>query len=221
MAQKADVPEDIRAQGWIDLDDVVQGVMPLDRPERFDGEQSREVAAIYFSSGNIFRSFHVYTWSSADIVTGNAASLGTTGLSKAVALTHYSHVAFLVQSGACWPWYVYGRDVIMAVVPLYHVFGGLILTLHAYYVGCPLVVLPRFEPDTFLASIPRFRITVSSLDTLARTKESSTKPTAPHSLFLSHRRFSSFSLNIPTSINMTSRVSSGCTLEQHLCQLPL
>lgn len=61
MAQKADVPEDIRAQGWIDLDDVVQGVMPLDRPERFDGEQSREVAAIYFSSGNIFRSCHVYT----------------------------------------------------------------------------------------------------------------------------------------------------------------
>ncbi|KAI0091743.1 hypothetical protein BDY19DRAFT_932004 [Irpex rosettiformis] len=51
----------------------------------------------------------------------------------------------------------------MAVVPLFHVFGGIILTLHAYCVGCPLVILPRFEPETFLGSIPRFRITALPL----------------------------------------------------------
>ncbi|KAI0704341.1 AMP binding protein [Cytidiella melzeri] len=138
MAYKKDVPTGIRAQGWLDLDDIVEGVEPLDKPESFDGEQAHETAAIYFSSG-------------------------TTGLSKAVALTHYSHVAFLVQSAASWPWYVHGRDVIMAVVPLYHVFGGVILTLHSYYVGCPLVILPRFEPKSFLSSIAKLRITVLPL----------------------------------------------------------
>jgi 4-coumarate--CoA ligase len=51
MASKKDVSKNVQAQGWATLDDIVTGVQPLGRPEPFDGEQSLETAAIYFSSG--------------------------------------------------------------------------------------------------------------------------------------------------------------------------
>ncbi|KAI0345623.1 acetyl-CoA synthetase-like protein [Trametopsis cervina] len=137
-ARKKDVPADVAARGFLDLDDITKDVKPLDKPEPFDGNDAHETAAIYFSSG-------------------------TTGLSKAVALTHYNMNAFLVQGTSVWPWHVHGRDIVQAVVPLYHVFGGIILVVQSYYSGCPLVILPRFEPVSFLSSIQKLRITSLAL----------------------------------------------------------
>ena len=54
MARKKDIPQEITSQGWIDLDDLVEGVKPLERPEIFDGARAHETAAIYFSSGMQF-----------------------------------------------------------------------------------------------------------------------------------------------------------------------
>jgi 4-coumarate--CoA ligase len=51
IANKKDVSKDVQAQGWATLDDIVTGVKPLARPEPFDGEQSLETAAIFYSSG--------------------------------------------------------------------------------------------------------------------------------------------------------------------------
>ena len=63
MARKKDIPQEITSQGWINLDDLVEGVKPLERPEAFNGAQAHETAAIYFSSGTQFSlrsvSFHL------------------------------------------------------------------------------------------------------------------------------------------------------------------
>jgi len=138
MAHKKDIPTEIARQGWIGIDDLLSGSTPLSQPASFDGDDAESVASIFFSSG-------------------------TTGLSKAVALTHYNIVSHLAQSHASWPYYVHGRDVLLAVVPLFHCFGGIILVKFSYSTGVPVVVLPKFEPELFLSAIQRFRITRLSL----------------------------------------------------------
>lgn len=85
---------------------------------------------------------------------------GTTGLSKAVALSHRNIVALLAQVGPNWHYYQHGRDSLLAVVPLFHVLGGVILVMFSYFKGIPVVILPRFEPDLFLGTIQKHKISV-------------------------------------------------------------
>ena len=153
MARKKDVPREIAAQKWVDIDDLVSGVTPLSGPENYDGEKSHEIAAIYFSSG-------IFPTSLFHIIPDSPFLIGTTGLSKAVALSHYNICALLLQTGAYWPYYEHGRDVLMGVLPMFHCYGGIILATYAFFGGLPLVILSRFEPDLFLSSIQRFKITV-------------------------------------------------------------
>lgn len=92
------------------------------------------------------------------------AFLGTTGLSKAVEITHFNIIAFLIQVRAAFASDIYrhGIDVMMTILPMFHVFGASLITVNGYFVGCAQVILPRFEPTLFLQSIERFKITVRS-----------------------------------------------------------
>ncbi|MFI6492189.1 4-coumarate--CoA ligase family protein [Streptomyces sp. NPDC050564] len=85
-------------------------------------------------------------------------SSGTTGIPKGVMLTHRSiatNLAQLVPSMPLGP-----GDRILAVLPFFHIYGLTALMNAPLRQGATVVVLPRFELDTFLAAIEKHRINV-------------------------------------------------------------
>jgi len=83
-------------------------------------------------------------------------SSGTTGIPKGVMLTHRSiatNLAQLVPSMPMGP-----GDRILAVLPFFHIYGLTALMNAPLRQGATVVVLPRFDLDTFLAAIEKHRI---------------------------------------------------------------
>jgi acyl-CoA synthetase (AMP-forming)/AMP-acid ligase II len=84
-------------------------------------------------------------------------SSGTTGAPKGVMLTHRNLVAMLL---AMHP--VEGtteRDVTIAVLPFFHIYGLALILCLGLYRGATLVVFPRFQMEQFLAAVERWRVT--------------------------------------------------------------
>jgi len=84
-------------------------------------------------------------------------SSGTTGVPKGVMLTHRNLVAMQLLMGP-----VEGtteRDVTAAVLPFFHIYGFSVILALGLYRGATLVVFPRFEMETFLSAVQRYRIT--------------------------------------------------------------
>ncbi|KAG8689321.1 hypothetical protein FRC09_012474, partial [Ceratobasidium sp. 395] len=106
----------------------------LQEEERFDGSLSNETAYLCYSSG-------------------------TTGLSKGVETTHHNTNAAFTMSRAAFPEMVQGRDVLLGVLPLFHSYGGLHLIHYPLTIAVPVVIAPAFNPETFCASIQKYKIT--------------------------------------------------------------
>jgi acyl-CoA synthetase (AMP-forming)/AMP-acid ligase II len=84
-------------------------------------------------------------------------SSGTTGLPKSVVLTHRNLVASLGQTRLVHQ--VTGDDVVIAALPLFHIYG-LQLTLNLpLLAGATVVILPRFELEAFLRAVQDHAIT--------------------------------------------------------------
>ena len=86
---------------------------------------------------------------------------GTTGLPKGVVLTHRSLVASLCQTLAAQE--VGEEDVVVAVLPMFHMYGmqsSMNLALHA---GATVVLMPRFDPETLLRVLQDHRVTRADL----------------------------------------------------------
>jgi long-chain acyl-CoA synthetase len=85
---------------------------------------------------------------------------GTTGVSKGVMLSHANLRANVEQVRAWFPDADPGREVMMAVLPFFHVYGLTVCLLLGIRIGAALVLLPRFELDGVLSAIDRFRPTL-------------------------------------------------------------
>ncbi|MFG3486493.1 AMP-binding protein [Streptomyces sp. NPDC047972] len=83
-------------------------------------------------------------------------SSGTTGVPKGVMLTHTSIATNLAQLDPIIP--MGPGDRILAVLPFFHIYGLTALMNAPLRQGATVVVLPRFELDTFLGAIQRHRI---------------------------------------------------------------
>ncbi|MEU9590331.1 4-coumarate--CoA ligase family protein [Streptomyces sp. NPDC048219] len=84
-------------------------------------------------------------------------SSGTTGVPKGVMLTHRqiaTNLAQLQPAVAAGP-----GDRILAVLPLFHIYGLTALMNAPLRLGATVVVLPRFDLEQFLAAIQNHRIT--------------------------------------------------------------
>ena len=84
-------------------------------------------------------------------------SSGTTGLPKSVELTHRNLVASLCQT-----WQVHQvteDDVVMAALPLFHIYGLQITLNLALLAGATVIILPRFGLDPFLRAVQDHGIT--------------------------------------------------------------
>jgi len=85
---------------------------------------------------------------------------GTTGLSKGVMLSHGNLRANVEQVRAWFPDADPGREVMMAVLPFFHVYGLTVCLLLGVRIGAALVVLPRFDLDPVMAAVDRHRPTL-------------------------------------------------------------
>jgi long-chain acyl-CoA synthetase len=82
---------------------------------------------------------------------------GTTGRPKGAMLTHYSLVANAIQTRRWFVQLVDGQEVMLAVLPFFHVYGLTVAMTMSIYSGFTMVLLPRFEVKEVLETIKKYR----------------------------------------------------------------
>ncbi|KAK6167708.1 hypothetical protein SNE40_021672 [Patella caerulea] len=82
-------------------------------------------------------------------------SSGTTGLPKAVMLSHYNIVANMVQMRAM---NLQPGDDILEFLPFYHIYGLIAILCSATTFGVKLVIMPKFRPIPYFAAIEKYQI---------------------------------------------------------------
>jgi acyl-CoA synthetase (AMP-forming)/AMP-acid ligase II len=88
-------------------------------------------------------------------------SSGTTGLPKGVMLTHYNIVANLLQIESASV--VQEEDTLVCVLPLFHIYGMVVIMNESLYKGATTVFLPRFDMELLLSSIEKYHVTMAPL----------------------------------------------------------
>jgi acyl-CoA synthetase (AMP-forming)/AMP-acid ligase II len=89
------------------------------------------------------------------------SSSGTTGLPKIVVLTHRNLVASLCQTRLVHT--VTADDVVLAALPLFHIFALQVSVNLGLLAGATVVVLPRFDLGSFLRAVEEHRVTRAEL----------------------------------------------------------
>ncbi|HWF34855.1 MAG TPA: AMP-binding protein [Solirubrobacteraceae bacterium] len=84
-------------------------------------------------------------------------SSGTTGAMKGVMLSHRNLVANLVQAAGVHAFSA--EDVVIAVLPFFHIYGLSVIMNQGLLSGATLVTMPRFELESFLDLLERHRVT--------------------------------------------------------------
>lgn len=85
---------------------------------------------------------------------------GTTGFPKGVMLTHKNLVANAAMSNAwlykCKP----GEEVVLGILPFFHVYGMTAVLILSVMQGSKMVLLPKFDPETTLKTIQKQKPTL-------------------------------------------------------------
>jgi acyl-CoA synthetase (AMP-forming)/AMP-acid ligase II len=88
-------------------------------------------------------------------------SSGTTGLPKGVMLSHYNLVANLKQMEGLS--YFFETDTLICVLPLFHIYGLVVVLNMGLYKGATIVMMPRFELETFLKAAQDYEVSLAHL----------------------------------------------------------
>ncbi|VVB00542.1 unnamed protein product [Arabis nemorensis] len=102
---------------------------------------------------------------SPDDVVALPYSSGTTGLPKGVMLTHKGLVTSVAQQvdGENPNLYFHSDDVILCVLPMFHIYALNSIMLCGLRVGAAILIMPKFEIHLLLELIQRCKITVAPI----------------------------------------------------------
>ncbi|KAJ7076852.1 AMP binding protein [Mycena belliarum] len=123
------------AAGLLKMEDLL-GAGKLDHEESFEGHLAHETTYLCYSSG-------------------------TTGKPKGVETTHQNMTTILDIMGAAFPPVRTGLDMMLGILPFYHIFGVSKLLHFPFVLGIPVVIQRRFDPIQFCAVIEKYRVTMS------------------------------------------------------------
>ncbi len=88
-------------------------------------------------------------------------SSGTTGLPKGVMLTHHNLVSNMCQMEGLS--YFTENDTLIAVLPMFHIYGLVVILNLGLRQGATIVTLPRFELEPFLQTLQKYEVTLAHL----------------------------------------------------------
>ncbi|KAK3029339.1 hypothetical protein RJ639_037862 [Escallonia herrerae] len=99
---------------------------------------------------------------SPDDVVALPYSSGTTGLPKGVMLTHKGLVTSVAQQvdGENPNLYMHSEDVLMCVLPLFHIYSLNSILLCGLRVGGAILIMQKFEIVSFLERIQKYKVTI-------------------------------------------------------------
>lgn len=85
---------------------------------------------------------------------------GTTGVPKGAMLTHYNILSLVEQIQHFWTRIEDGKEVGVAVLPFYHVYGQVIIMLQGVLRGNLGIVFARPDLDEMLSAVDKYRVTI-------------------------------------------------------------
>ncbi|MFC1884023.1 long-chain fatty acid--CoA ligase [Thermodesulfobacteriota bacterium] len=83
---------------------------------------------------------------------------GTTGLPKAAILTHYNMVSLQEQVRSFWPIFEDGKEVIIASLPFFHIYGQVVVMLSGIARGSTLVLFTTPDIEQILTAMERYSV---------------------------------------------------------------
>jgi acyl-CoA synthetase (AMP-forming)/AMP-acid ligase II len=86
-------------------------------------------------------------------------SSGTTGLPKGVMLTHHNLVSNIKQMEGLN--YFLESDTLICVLPLFHIYGLVVVLNMGLYTGATIVTMPRFDLEAFLKAIENYNVSLA------------------------------------------------------------
>ena len=91
-------------------------------------------------------------------------SSGTSGLAKGVMLTHHNVIANTLQLNH--PELLHFHEdgtSILGVLPFFHIYGMVTVLFSSLYAGSKIVLLPQFEPESFLNAISKYKTDIVNI----------------------------------------------------------
>jgi long-chain acyl-CoA synthetase len=85
---------------------------------------------------------------------------GTTGHPKGVMLTHYNLVAARVMGQTAFPSFEQGKEVVIAFLPFFHIYGQVAVMLTGIAQGYLLVLFTSPDTEAILSAMERYQATV-------------------------------------------------------------
>lgn len=123
-------PEEMKADGLLLFQDLLAKYPP--RPPDITIDPKVDIAALPYTGG-------------------------TTGLPKAAIITHYNMVSLQLQTSSFWPLFEEGREVTIAFLPFFHIYGQVVVMLNGLVQGSTIVLFTTPDMDEILSAMERYQ----------------------------------------------------------------